>query len=137
MMLLPPIEDVPATPSNLGKRSRTHEEPEQEPCDTRFFPSRPEWAGLQFVRYTDLWFDDGNAVVCALAESSKPGAPAQLVGFLLHKSVLASRSSFFASLLQDDAATEKQAPVGTVPTLELQDKFEDVRDLMLMLYGLL
>ena len=51
--------------------------------------------------------------------------------------VLASRSPFFALLFRNANFMEKQARVDGLPSLDFRDNFEDVRDLVLMIYGLL
>ncbi|GJE88213.1 hypothetical protein PsYK624_042960 [Phanerochaete sordida] len=82
------------------------------------------------VRDEKVWFDDGNVVVCAAA---RDGGDGLLYGFRCHASVLAARSPVLKARLELAGADDDM--LDGARCIDLNDAWEDVRDLMRMLYG--
>lgn len=85
-----------------------------------------------------VWFDDGNIIILAGPGARVPGRePASqgaIYGFKCHKSVLASRSDVFEQMFGTPGGSDDPTLDGT-PTVSLSDDWEDVRNLLWLLYG--
>lgn len=110
--------------SSLGKRRRV----DADDCVSDSASTSSQ--GPEFVRNTDVWFDDGNIIVRAGPGLTGDGL---IWGFKCHKSVLASRSPFFETLLSLPQATEHH--IDGVPYVDFTDDWKDVWSFLRTLYG--
>ncbi|EKM56190.1 uncharacterized protein PHACADRAFT_184866 [Phanerochaete carnosa HHB-10118-sp] len=86
--------------------------------------------GPELIRDEHIWFKDGNIIICAGPYHTGDGP---MYGFRCHASVLASRSPVFKTMLQLPNASGRQ--LGGTPCVDLLDQWEDIRDLLRLLYG--
>lgn len=77
-----------------------------------------------------LWFSDGNIVVRAGPGCTGSGP---VHAFKCHKSVLATKSPILKTMfeLPNEAGERMQG----IPTVDFPDKWEDVRDFLLLIYS--
>ena len=86
-----------------------------------------------------VWFMDGNIIILAGPAAKVPGCERQdgrVYAFRCHKAVMARHSEVFRQLFEMPGSDEDEM-LDEVPTVTLPDKWEDVRDLLRLLYGYL
>ena len=82
---------------------------------------------VTFVRDKQIWFEDGNIVICVAYGTGNK------LGFRCHGSVLASRSPVFATMLGlPNVGGEK---IDGAACVDLPDSLQHVRSLLKFLYG--
>lgn len=78
----------------------------------------------------DLWFRDGNIVLCALSSNSN-----SYHAFRVHKSVLSMHASVFRDMFDNDAVLDASSEqYAGVPLVDLHDAAEDVEDFLRAIY---
>ena len=94
---------------------------------------------IQAIEDEQVNFADGNIIILAGPGAKIPGQQQQdgdVYSFKCHKGVLASRSEVFRQMFETPGSVEDEM-INGVQTVTLSDNWEDLRDLLRLLYGYL
>lgn len=92
-----------------------------------------------FYEDSHVWFSDGNIIIFAGPGALVPGREhvvhGDVYGFRCHKSVLANCSPVFEQMFEIPVNDQNNQFCDGVPVASISDDWEDVRDLLRILYG--